>query len=61
MYQEKGLTMIDDISLMVKETDTIITMLPNHTHVESLCFGSKGLFALLSKSGIVIDCSTISP
>ena len=53
--------MIDDISLMVKETDTIVTMLPNHTHVESLCFGSKGLFALLSKSGIVIDCSTISP
>lgn len=46
---------------MARETDTIVTMLPNHTHVESVCYGSKGLFSLLSKSGIVIDCSTISP
>lgn len=41
--------------------DIIFTMLPNGNHVQSVLFGSNGIFESASEGTIVIDMSSISP
>lgn len=46
---------------VAKNSDVIITMLPNSPHVEAAIFGENGLAEGLSRGKAVIDMSSISP
>lgn len=60
-YKAKGVHFSEDIQGIAKKCEVIITMLPNHTHVNSICEGPSGIFSNISKNGLIIDCSTIAP
>lgn len=60
-YAGKGIGIAHDIETIAKNTEIVVTMLRNHHDVQSVCYGEKGLFKLLPRSGIIMDCSTISP
>lgn len=44
-----------------RDSDVLITMLPNSQHVEAAAFGDNGFAASLPKSALYIDMSTIAP
>jgi 2-hydroxy-3-oxopropionate reductase len=44
-----------------RQSDIIITMVPDTPHVEAALFGAKGVAAGLSPGKIVVDMSSISP
>jgi len=46
---------------MASKTDVFITMLPSHVHVSAVCEGKDGLFTIIPKDSLIIDCSTINP
>lgn len=46
---------------IAQQSKTIITMLPNSPHVESVILDENGLLQNLSKGSIVIDMSSIEP
>src|SRR5260221_3036013 len=46
---------------VAEESDVIITMVPDTSHVESVLFGASGVVEGLSKGKIVVDMSSISP
>ena len=54
-------TAMDTHSAVAKETDFIITMVPDTPHVEDVLFGNNGVAEGLSRGKIVIDMSSISP
>jgi 2-hydroxy-3-oxopropionate reductase len=45
----------------VREAPVVITMLPNHPHVERVVFGDDGILANAAPGTLLIDMSTIRP
>ncbi|MEV4317417.1 2-hydroxy-3-oxopropionate reductase [Actinocrispum sp. NPDC049592] len=45
----------------VASAEVVITMLPNHPHVESVVLGSDGVLANAAEGTLLIDMSTIRP
>uniref|UniRef100_A0A7S3D6Y6 3-hydroxyisobutyrate dehydrogenase n=1 Tax=Palpitomonas bilix TaxID=652834 RepID=A0A7S3D6Y6_9EUKA len=41
--------------------DVVVTMLPSSKHVSSVYSGEQGIFSVLNKGALAIDCSTIEP
>ncbi|MEV7630054.1 2-hydroxy-3-oxopropionate reductase [Actinoplanes sp. NPDC089786] len=45
----------------VADAEVVITMLPDHTHVEQVAFGEDGVLARAKPGTLLIDMSTIRP
>src|SRR3981081_1412977 len=45
----------------VEGADVVITMLPNHPHVEQVVFGAAGVLEIAKPGTLLIDMSTIRP
>jgi 2-hydroxy-3-oxopropionate reductase len=56
-----GATLLDTPAVMAKETDIIITMLPDSPEVESIVIGKGNLLETMKPGALFIDMSTISP
>ena len=50
-----------DVADAVAEADIVITMLPNHPHVEEVVLGPKGVLDVAKPGTLLIDMSTIRP
>ena len=50
-----------DVADAVAEADIVITMLPNHPHVEEVVLGQGGVFDIAKPGTLLIDMSTIRP
>ena len=58
--REKKLDVVDDFNeLITKEVSTVITMLPEGKHSKEVFLGENGIINKVSKSCLLIDCSTI--
>lgn len=57
----KGATISDSYSLMAKECDMIITMLPESYHVENVVLGLNGILEGMKPGFLLIDMSSIAP
>ncbi|MDN7123533.1 3-hydroxyisobutyrate dehydrogenase [Pseudidiomarina terrestris] len=55
-----GCSVAGEVSEVTQGADFVISMLPADHHVEGVYLGDKGLHKTLSKTTLVIDCSTIS-
>jgi 2-hydroxy-3-oxopropionate reductase len=58
---EQGGKAASSIAEAVGEVDVVITMLPNHPHVEQVVLGEDGVLANASEGLLLIDMSTIRP
>src|SRR4030095_445223 len=56
-----GATLLDAPAVMAKETDIVITMLPDSPEVESIVIGRGNLLETMKPGALFIDMSTISP
>ncbi|EGR27979.1 hypothetical protein IMG5_185620 [Ichthyophthirius multifiliis] len=59
-YQKEGLKTCTTLKELSKKANKFITMLPNSSHVQTVCEGPEGLFAQSEKGSLIIDSSTIS-
>ena len=50
-----------DVADAVAEADIVITMLPNHPHVEEVVLGQGGVLDIAKPGTLLIDMSTIRP
>ena len=58
--REKKLDVVDNFNeLITKEVSTVITMLPEGKHSKEVFLGENGIINKVSKSCLLIDCSTI--
>ena len=58
--REKKLDVVDNFNeLITKEVSTVITMLPEGKHSKEVFLGENGIISKVSKSCLLIDCSTI--
>jgi len=56
-----GATVCANAAEVAKQSDIIITMVPDTPHVEEVLFGENGVASALSGGKIVVDMSSISP
>jgi 2-hydroxy-3-oxopropionate reductase len=56
-----GGTPASSVADAVEGADVVITMLPNHPHVESVVFGAGGVLEVAKPGTLLIDMSTIRP
>jgi 2-hydroxy-3-oxopropionate reductase len=59
--KEAGAILLETPAAMAKETDIIITMLPDSPEVESMVTGGGNLLKAMKPGTLFIDMSTISP
>lgn len=57
----KGATTLDSYSSIAKESDVIITMLPESQHVEKVVLGVNGILEGAKPGLLLIDMSSIAP
>ena len=57
--QENGIEIENNLDLLVKDAELIISMLPEGKHVESLYLGKDGILNKIKKGSLIIECSTI--
>jgi 2-hydroxy-3-oxopropionate reductase len=56
-----GGTAATSVADAVEGADAVITMLPNHPHVEQVVFGAGGVLEVAKPGTLLIDMSTIRP
>jgi 2-hydroxy-3-oxopropionate reductase len=56
-----GGTPASSVADAVEGADVVITMLPNHPHVENVVFGAGGVLEVAKPGTLLIDMSTIRP
>ncbi|MBT6305847.1 MAG: 2-hydroxy-3-oxopropionate reductase [Rhodospirillaceae bacterium] len=61
MLVNKGLTIVDSLEEVARNTDIIIIMVPDTPQVQEVLFGQNGITNGLSNGKLVIDMSSISP
>ena len=61
MLVNKGLTIVDSLEEVAKNTDIIIIMVPDTLQVQEVLFTQNGIADGLSNGKLVIDMSSISP
>jgi len=59
--KQAGATLLESPAAIAKETDIIITMLPDSPEVESMVTGKGNLLEAMKPGSLFIDMSTISP
>ena len=59
--KKEGASLLETPAAIAKETDIIITMLPDSPEVESMVTGKGNLLATMKPGALFIDMSTISP
>jgi 2-hydroxy-3-oxopropionate reductase len=59
--KKEGASLLETPSAIAKETDIIITMLPDSPEVESMVIGNGNLLNAMKPGALFIDMSTISP
>jgi len=59
--KKEGAVLLETPAAIAKETDIIITMLPNSPEVENMVTGEGNLLATMKPGTLFIDMSTISP
>ena len=57
--KQSGLNVISSMEELLQGATTVISMLPEGKHVRSLYLGENGILKKISKSSLIIDCSTI--
>ena len=58
--KEKKFDVVENFKeLITKEVSTVITMLPEGKHSKEVFLGENGIINKVSKSCLLIDCSTI--
>ena len=57
--KQSGLNVISSMEELLHGATTVISMLPEGKHVRSLYLGENGILKKISKSSLIIDCSTI--
>ena len=57
--KQSGLNVIGTMEELLQGATTVISMLPEGKHVRSLYLGENGILKKISKSSLIIDCSTI--
>jgi 2-hydroxy-3-oxopropionate reductase len=60
-FSEAGGTAAASVADAVTSAEVVITMLPNHPHVESVVLGEDGVLANAKDGLLLIDMSTIRP
>lgn len=60
-FEQAGGTWVNDVIQVAKQSDVIISMLPNATAVEDLYIKKQKLFSFLKPNTLVIDCTTGDP
>ncbi|MBP2325257.1 2-hydroxy-3-oxopropionate reductase [Kibdelosporangium banguiense] len=60
-FAEAGGTAAANVAETVTQAEVVITMLPDHPHVESVVFGEDGVLANAKDGLLLIDMSTIRP
>jgi 2-hydroxy-3-oxopropionate reductase len=60
-FAEAGATAAASVADAVTSAEVVITMLPNHPHVESVVLGEDGVLANAKDGLLLIDMSTIRP
>jgi 2-hydroxy-3-oxopropionate reductase len=61
MLVNKGLTIVDSLEKVARNTDIIIIMVPDTPQVQEVLFGQNGITNGLSNGKLIIDMSSISP
>ena len=57
--KQSGLNVISSMEELLQGATTVISMLPEGKHVRSLYLEENGILKKISKSSLIIDCSTI--
>ena len=57
--KQSGLNVVSSMEELLQGATTVISMLPEGKHVRSLYLGENGILKKISKSSLIIDCSTI--
>lgn len=58
---ELGAVVVDSPMAAAEEADVVITMLADGNALREVCSGPTGIFSVLNKDCVLIDCSTIDP
>src|SRR5688572_10866271 len=59
--KSEGALPMEDPGRLAKESDVVITMLPDSPEVESMVLGKDGVLSEMRKGSLYIDMSTIAP